>query len=373
MAAEAAISALKDPCVDWDVLAEDEVSMITRRCEELLKCLASPISLHNHSKELFAVESACFSWFTFVDAKNLTNLDLFIDKDYLQKVQTARCFDHRVMKDIADRFDEEGNVNFGSEFNMTEEQLVLTILCGIIEKRNRRNCKFEVLCEALQLEKSSYYSVKAFLNSGRDEERMPRHLVVVSCWPFSCDWSAIHYASLVWVDKAMLDFDILAHEEALRRRRSTETFPMNPACSGNRPFEAMGCLLFKKQFVYHGLSAAARKVYSKCWYCKSEDREKHSPPRGYEYEVVLVGHISDRTRSFMIRARQRQYGERSDPSEALKRSSWKELRSGHSASEVPPSSVGNFNSNRCTYCSFVFSGEVWKLPVYFLYKKTEEL
>ncbi|VDM55055.1 unnamed protein product [Angiostrongylus costaricensis] len=357
MAAEAAMSALNDPCADWDVLAEDDVSMVTRRCEELL------------------------SWFTFMDAKNLTNLDMFIDNDYLQKVQPTRCFDHRVLKDVAERFEEEGSVDFGSEFNMTEEQLVLAILCGVIEERNRRNCKFEVLCEALQLEKSSYYSVKAFLNSGRDEERTPRHLVVVSCWPFSCDWSAIHYASLIWVDKAMLDFDILAHEEALRRRRSTEAFTMNPACSGNQPIEAMGlksvprrvptkavsnpegvfasvlsgslrddfdqarevispvvptgtkyklrsaaemkdvlqrlhvafahcapsdlCLLFKKQFVYHGLSAAARKVCSKCWYCKAEDREKHSPPRGYEYKVDLVGHLNDRTRSFMIRARKR--------------------------------------------------------------------
>uniref|UniRef100_A0A0K0D224 Uncharacterized protein n=1 Tax=Angiostrongylus cantonensis TaxID=6313 RepID=A0A0K0D224_ANGCA len=273
MVAEAAISALNDPCAEWDVLAENDVSMITRRCEELLKwAILISTSFFSGSSKLVYLRGR----------KNLTNLDLVVDRDYLQKVQTIRCFDHCVMKDVADRFEDEGNVNIGSEFNMTEKQLVLPIICDIIEERNRGNCKFEVLCEALQLEESNYYSVKAFLNSSRDEEKTPRHLVVAEKRSTSCpDQSSVQPRRVREVRSPVVSTNTKYKLRSAAEMKDVLQ-KLHVAFAHCAPSDlGVSCLLFKKQFLYRALSAAARKVCSECWYCKSKpkNREKYSSPR----------------------------------------------------------------------------------------------
>ncbi|VDL73777.1 unnamed protein product [Nippostrongylus brasiliensis] len=212
LAADKLITAINDPIAQWDVLSEDEVNLIKKRCEELL------------------------DWFTFLEAENLTNYEVVVPSDYLQRRQNKPCFDPHRMKDVADRFAEKGSIDFEDEF-----------------EENKRNAKFEILCEALQLDKAVYHMVKKLLAADSNSTLTPKQLIVqtlcspidcclaltmayceVSGWPYSCDWDAITYAFKNWTEEDQKVFNQIIEEEAKRQWNATKAFVMDPRFMNGR-------------------------------------------------------------------------------------------------------------------------------------------
>ncbi|KAK6013848.1 hypothetical protein OSTOST_20811 [Ostertagia ostertagi] len=197
------IISMHDPSAQWDVLTEDEINVIKGRCEELL------------------------DWFTYLDAENLTNYEVVIPKDYLQRRRDKPCFDPHQMKDIADRFEEKGDIFFESEFDMTREQLILETYCSPID-----------CCLALTM---AYCEV--------------------SGWPYSCDWSAIQYSNKTWTEEEQNEFDKLTREEAKRQWDATKAFVMDPSSTGFQPSDHMRqCAVMENQL--KALMATADKVHA---------------------------------------------------------------------------------------------------------------
>ncbi|WKY02836.1 hypothetical protein Q1695_016266 [Nippostrongylus brasiliensis] len=256
LAADKLITAINDPIAQWDVLSEDEVNLIKKRCEELL------------------------DWFTFLEVENLTNYEVVVPSDYLQRRQNKPCFDPHRMKDVADRFAEKGSIDFEDEFGMTREQLILVVLVGIMEEENKRNAKFEILCEALQLDKAVYHMVKKLLAADSNSTLTPKQLIVqtlcspidcclaltmayceVSGWPYSCDWDAITYTFKNWTEEDQKVFNQIIEEEAKRQWNATKAFVMDPRSTDFRPPEHMtNCALMEGQL--KALTSTADKVHA---------------------------------------------------------------------------------------------------------------
>ncbi|VDO64355.1 unnamed protein product [Heligmosomoides polygyrus] len=254
LAADTVITAINDPAAQWDVLTEEEISSIKRKCEELLESPALGFFF-----ELHLALMVFFSWFTYLDVCDLTNYAVVIPQDYLKRRQTKPCFDPHQMRPIAERFEEKGAADFEAEFGMTREQLILAILCAIMEDSNSRNVRFELLCQALQLDKGAYHMVKRFLVGADDDEKTPKRLILetlcspidcclaitmayceVSGWPFSCDWSAITCESSEWTEENQSEFENLIKTEAKRQWDATKAFVMDPSASSSfQPSEHM--------------------------------------------------------------------------------------------------------------------------------------
>ncbi|VDN21407.1 unnamed protein product [Cylicostephanus goldi] len=206
LVAENMINAINDPHAQWDVLSEEEIATIKKRCEELLET-------------------------------------------------------------VADRFQERGDVDFAKEFGMTLEQLVVAILCAAMEDNNNRNIKFDVLCDALQFDKGTYYMVKKFLGGKDDGDKTPKDLIMqtfctpIDCclaltmaycevcgWPFSCDWDSITYVNDTWTEEEQNEFDKLTREEAQRQWNAAKALLMDPNSSVQEPSEYMTqCAIIENQ------------------------------------------------------------------------------------------------------------------------------
>ncbi|CAJ0597104.1 unnamed protein product [Cylicocyclus nassatus] len=243
LVAENMINAINDPHAQWDVLSEEEIATIKKRCEELL------------------------DWFTYLSADDLTDYEVVIPKDYLNRRKNTPCFDPHVMRTVADRFQERGDVDFAKEFGMTLEQLVVAILCAAMEDNNNRNIKFDVLCDALQFDKGTYYMVKKFLGGKDDGDKSPKDLIMqtfctpIDCclaltmaycevcgWPFSCDWDAITYVNDTWTEEEQNEFDKLTREEAQRQWNAAKALVMDPNSSVQEPSDYMTqCAIIENQ------------------------------------------------------------------------------------------------------------------------------
>ncbi|KAK6746429.1 hypothetical protein RB195_012496 [Necator americanus] len=243
MVTEGFINTINDPATQWDVLTDEEIAIIKKRCEELL------------------------DWFTYLDVDDITDYEVVIGKEYLNKRQNKPCFDPHMMKTIADRFEERGDVDFDKEFKMTQEQLILAILCATMEDNNRRNIKFEVLCEALQFDKGTYHMVKKFLCDKVDRNITPKDLILqtlctpIDCclaltmaycevcgWPFACNWDVITYANDTWTEKEQDEFEKLTRDEAKRQWDATKAFLMDGTSSGPEPNEHLKqCAIIENQ------------------------------------------------------------------------------------------------------------------------------
>ncbi|KAJ1365464.1 hypothetical protein KIN20_025773 [Parelaphostrongylus tenuis] len=62
-------------------------------------------------------------------------------------------------------------------------------------------------------------------------------------------------------------------------------------------------ILFKKRFLHRGFCAAAQEICSLCWYCKLGGRKMRRwfKFKDCEYDVKVVGNITDPSRKFVIR------------------------------------------------------------------------
>ncbi|KAK6051666.1 hypothetical protein COOONC_10829 [Cooperia oncophora] len=252
------IIAIHDPAAQWDVLSEDEINRIKERCEELL------------------------DWFTYLDAESLTNYEIVVPSDYMQKRKNKPCFDPHQMKDIADRFEEKGDIDFETEFNMTREQLILVILCAIMDEYSRELSDLKFFAQAHYKLDQTYLShmVKKFLTGDSDAPKTPKSLIMetycspidcclaltmayceVSGWPFSCDWSAISYSTKTWTEEEQSEFEQLTREEAKRQWDATKAFVMNPSSTDFQPSDYMRqCAAMENQL--KAMVSTADKVHA---------------------------------------------------------------------------------------------------------------
>ncbi|KJH52899.1 hypothetical protein DICVIV_00945 [Dictyocaulus viviparus] len=61
-------------------------------------------------------------------------------------------------------------------------------------------------------------------------------------------------------------------------------------------------ILFRSHFFYPGFSVAAEDLCSRCWFCKLQGRRRRRLPiKNYEYDVEVLGNITDSSRKFVIR------------------------------------------------------------------------
>uniref|UniRef100_A0A1I7XH15 C3H1-type domain-containing protein n=1 Tax=Heterorhabditis bacteriophora TaxID=37862 RepID=A0A1I7XH15_HETBA len=194
-------NALNDPSCQWVVLGDEERQMIKNRCQTL------------------------FKWFCYLPLSSLSDHTAVSGVNYEENSLDEPCFELNASKYVVERYIEKGTVDFEREFGMEIDQLIISLLFGIWEDQNKSNVNFAPLCEALQMDKSTYNMVKQFLRGEENGHKTAKDLIEVSEWPLNVDWSSIKFSEEEWFEEDFYEFDRIVREEAARQWEVQKLFP----------------------------------------------------------------------------------------------------------------------------------------------------